>query len=67
MVQEGWMVLDRVQKELEEDLPAGGELYSCPWPADFSVTGAEKRKVQLSWGSGERLLTPGLPWEGEAG
>ena len=67
MVQEGWAVLDNVQQELEEDLLAGGELYSCLLPADFPVAGAEERKAQLSWGSGEKLLTPGLPWAEEVG
>ena len=53
--------LDRVQQGLEGGLLAGAELYSCPRPAYFSVAGAEKRKVQLSRWSGERLLTPVLP------
>ena len=65
MVQEGWMVLDKFQQELEEDLPAGGELYSCLLPADFPVAGAEESEAQLSWGSGEKLLMPGLPWAEE--
>ena len=52
--------LDRVQQGLEEGSPAGEELHSCPRPADFSVAGAEERKVQLSLWSGERLLTPVL-------
>ena len=56
-----------IQQGLEGVLPVGGELYSCPQPADFPVAGAEERKVQLSLLSGERLLTPGFPWVAEVG
>ena len=61
MVRLGWAELDGVQQALREDLPGYGELYSCRLPADFPVAGAEERKVQLSWESGEKLLMPGLP------
>ena len=56
MVQQGRTVLDVVQEGLQEDLPVQEELYSRPLPAAFPGAGAEERAVQLSWGSGERLL-----------
>ena len=51
----------------EGDSPGKGELNSCSQPAVFSVAAAGKRKAQRSLLSRERLLTPDLPLEFEAG
>ena len=61
------MVLDVVQQGLHEVLPVQEELHSQPLPAACPGAGAEERVVQLSWGSGEKLLTPGLPGAEEVG